>query len=327
METKKKILVCGAGGFIGYHLVNTLVEQGHYVIGADIKQPSFANTNAHEFFQVDLRNPDFVAGVVRHDLDEIYQLAADMGGTGYIGIGEHDSDIMHNSALINLNVLHEATKKGIKKILYTSSACVYPERNQLDPDNPYCEEASAYPAEPDTEYGWEKLFSERLYLTHRKNYNIDAKVVRLHNIFGPYGSWNDGKEKAPAALCRKVAESNGVVDIWGPGNQTRSFLYIEECIKGLQKIMASNIEQPVNLGSERMISINDLAQLIGQIAGKNTLEIKNVDGPVGVMGRTSHNKLIEELLGWRPDEDLEYGLKHTYAWIKEQVDANIQQNG
>ena len=326
METKmkKKILVCGAGGFIGHHLVNKLVEQGHYVIGADIKQPAFEPTKAQEFFQVDLRNPDFVAGCINKELDEIYQLAADMGGTGYIGIGDHDSDIMHNSALINLNVLHEATKKGIKKILYTSSACVYPERNQLDPNNPLCEESSAYPAEPDTEYGWEKLFSERLYLTHRKNYDIDAKVVRLHNVFGPLGSWCDGKEKAPAALCRKVALCQNVVEIWGPGTQTRSFLYIEECIKGLLKIMESNIDQPVNLGSERMIAINDLAQLIGQIAGKNQLEIINVDGPVGVMGRTSHNDLIEELLGWRPDEDLEYGLKHTYAWIKEQCDERIQ---
>lgn len=326
METKmkKKILVCGAGGFIGHHLVNKLVEQGHYVIGADIKQPAFEPTKAQEFFQVDLRNPDFVAGCVNRELDEIYQLAADMGGTGYIGIGDHDSDIMHNSALINLNVLHEATKKGIKKILYTSSACVYPERNQLDPENPLCEESSAYPAEPDTEYGWEKLFSERLYLTHRKNYDIDAKVVRLHNVFGPLGSWCDGKEKAPAALCRKVAVCQNVIEIWGPGTQTRSFLYIEECIKGLLKIMESNIDQPVNLGSERMIAINDLAQLIGQIAGKNQLKFVNVDGPVGVMGRTSHNDLIEELLGWRPDEDLEYGLKHTYAWIKEQCDERIQ---
>lgn len=321
---KKKILVCGAGGFIGHHLVNKLVEQGHYVIGADIKQPAFEPTKAQEFFQVDLRNPDFVAGCVNKELDEIYQLAADMGGTGYIGIGDHDSDIMHNSALINLNVLHEATKKGIKKILYTSSACVYPERNQLDPENPLCEESSAYPAEPDTEYGWEKLFSERLYLTHRKNYDIDAKVVRLHNVFGPLGSWCDGKEKAPAALCRKVAVCQNVIEIWGPGTQTRSFLYIEECIKGLLKIMESNIDQPVNLGSERMIAINDLAQLIGQIAGKNQLKFVNVDGPVGVMGRTSHNDLIEELLGWRPDEDLEYGLKHTYAWIKEQCDERIQ---
>jgi nucleoside-diphosphate-sugar epimerase len=227
---------------------------------------------------------------------------------------------MHNSAMINLNVVHEACKKGIKKILYTSSACVYPERNQTDPDNPLCSEDTAYPAEPDTEYGWEKLFSERLYFAHRKNHGIDAKVVRLHNIFGPQGSWNDGKEKAPAALCRKVAACPdlGLVDIWGPGTQTRSFLYIEECLKGLQMVMASDIDQPVNLGSERMISINDLALLIASIAGKQ-LFVHNIDGPVGVMGRTSHNKLIEQLLGWRPDENLEYGLEHTYKWIKGQV--------
>jgi nucleoside-diphosphate-sugar epimerase len=223
--------------------------------------------------------------------------------------------------MINLNVVHEACKKGIKKILYTSSACVYPERNQTDPDNPLCSEDTAYPAEPDTEYGWEKLFSERLYFAHRKNHSIDAKVVRLHNIFGPQGSWNDGKEKAPAALCRKVAACPdlGLVNIWGPGTQTRSFLYIEECLKGLQMVMASDIDQPVNLGSERMISINDLALLIASIAGKQVF-VHNIDGPVGVMGRTSHNALIEKLLGWRPDENLEYGLEHTYKWIKGQVD-------
>jgi len=281
----------------------------------------YAETDADEFYLYDLRNPQLVDQLVTADLDEIYQLAADMGGTGYIGTGEHDADIMHNSALINLNVLYEATKKQIPKILYTSSACVYPERNQEDPDNPNCEESTAYPAQPDTEYGWEKLFSERLYFAHRKNYGIDAKVVRLHNVFGPQGSWNDGKEKAPAALCRKVAScpEAGTVEIWGPGTQTRSFLYIEECLKGLQMIMASDITQPVNLGSERMISINDLALLIANIAEKE-LSIRNVDGPVGVMGRTSHNALIEELLGWRPDENLEYGLEHTYKWIKGQVD-------
>ena len=322
METKR-ILVCGAGGFIGYHLVNNLKQQGHFVIGADIKRPLYGKSTADRFYEYDLRNPTLVADLVTSDIDEIYQLAADMGGTGYIGTGEHDSDIMHNSALINLNMLHEASKKGIKKILYTSSACIYPERNQTDPDNPLCSEDSAYPAEPDTEYGWEKLFSERLYLTHRKNYNIDAKVVRLHNVFGPQGSWNDGKEKAPAALCRKVAESTGTVEIWGPGTQTRSFLFIEECIKGLQLIMASEIDFPINLGSERMISINGLAELIAKIAGKNSIEIKNISGPIGVMGRTSHNKLIEETLGWRPSEDLEYGLEKTYEWIKEQVHASI----
>jgi nucleoside-diphosphate-sugar epimerase len=315
----KKILVCGAGGFIGYHLVKDLKRKGHYVIAADIKRPLYAPTDADEFYLYDLRNPELVEKLITSDLDEIYQLAADMGGTGYIGTGEHDSDIMHNSAMINLNVVHEACKKGIKKILYTSSACVYPERNQTDPDNPLCSEDTAYPAEPDTEYGWEKLFSERLYFAHRKNHGIDAKVVRLHNVFGPQGSWNDGKEKAPAALCRKVAESDSV-EIWGPGTQTRSFLYIEECLKGLQIIIDSNIDQPVNLGSERMITINNLAYLIGKIANKN-ITIKNVPGPVGVMGRSSHNDLIQELLGWRPDENLEYGLEHTYNWINGQVNA------
>ena len=323
MEHKmKKILVCGAGGFIGYHLVRDLKNQGHYVIGADIKRPLYAPTDADEFYVYDLRSPELVEKLITSDIAEIYQLAADMGGTGYIGIGNHDSDIMHNSAIINLNVVHEACKKGIKKILYTSSACVYPERNQTDPNNPLCSEDTVYPAEPDTEYGWEKLFSERLYFAHRKNHSIDAKVVRLHNVFGPQGSWNDGKEKAPAALCRKVAEclDGGQIEIWGPGTQTRSFLYIEECLKGLQMIMSSNIDQPVNLGSERMISINDLALLIAGIAEKQ-LTIQNIDGPVGVMGRTSHNKLIEELLGWRPDENLEYGLEYTYNWIKGQVNA------
>jgi GDP-D-mannose 3', 5'-epimerase len=320
----KKILVTGAGGFIGFHLVKELVRQGHYVIGADIKYPLFGTSASQEFFQVDLRDPRKVEEIITSGIDEIYQLAADMGGTGYIGTGEHDSDIMHNSALININVIHESCKKGIKKILYTSSACVYPERNQEDPDNPLCSEDSVYPAEPDTEYGWEKLFSERLYLAHRKNYNIDAKVVRLHNVFGPQGSWNDGKEKAPAAICRKVAQCSdeGIVDIWGPGTQTRSFLFIDECIIGLLKIMDSNVSVPVNLGSERMISINDLVVLIAKIAGKK-VKIHNIDGPVGVMGRTSHNALIESLLEWRPDEDLEYGLVKTYSWIKEQTNAGL----
>lgn len=321
----KKILVCGSGGFIGGHIVTALKQQGHTVIGVDLKHNEFKPTDADQFHIADLRDPRLVADIVSSDIDEIYQLAADMGGTGYIGTGEHDSDIMHNSAMINLNVLHEACKKRIKKILYTSSACVYPEFNQEDPDNPDCEEHTVYPSQPDTEYGWEKLFSERLYLAHRKNYGIDAKVVRLHNVYGPFGSWNDGREKAPAALCRKVAmcSDNGVVDIWGPGSQTRTFLYIEECIKGLLKIMDSTITVPVNLGSERMISINQLLVLIASLANKS-VSIKNIDGPVGVMGRSSHNELILKLLGWQPGEDLEYGLTHTYNWIKEQVDANLQ---
>lgn len=316
----KKILVCGAGGFIGFHLVKELKSQGHYVIAADIKLPRFGDSAADEFNLYDLRDPNLVAQLITPNIDEIYQLAADMGGTGYIGTGEHDAAIMHNSALINLNVLHEAVQKGIKKILYTSSACVYAEYNQEDPDSPLCSEESAYPAQPDTEYGWEKLFSERLYLAHKKNYGIDAKVVRLHNVFGPQGSWNDGKEKAPAALCRKVAECDdqGIIDIWGPGTQTRSFLYIDECLKGLQMIMNSNIDQPVNLGSERMIRINDLAFLIAKLNNKN-VSIRNVDGPLGVMGRNSDNKLIRELLGWAPEENLEYGLVKTYEWIQGQV--------
>lgn len=318
----KKILVCGAGGFIGYHLVNKLKKQGHYVIAADIKLPRFGDSTADEFHLYDLRDPQLVQQLVNANIDEIYQLAADMGGTGYIGTGEHDAAIMHNSALININMIHEASQKGIKKILYTSSACVYAEHNQEDPDNPLCSEESAYPAQPDTEYGWEKLFSERLYLAHRKNYGIDAKVVRLHNVFGPLGSWNDGKEKAPAALCRKIAEcpDTGIIDIWGPGTQTRSFLYIDECLEGLQMIMASDIDQPVNLGSERMIRINDLAFLIAKLNGR-LVSIRNVDGPLGVMGRNSDNKLIRELLGWSPADNLEYGLVKTYEWIKEQVNA------
>lgn len=320
----KRILVCGAGGFIGGHLVSALKKEGHYVIGVDLKYNQFKETEADEFYIRDLRDFRNVENLITESIDEIYQLAADMGGTGYIGIGEHDSDIMHNSAMINLNVIHEASKKGIKKILYTSSACVYPEFNQQDPDNPICEEHTAYPAQPDTEYGWEKLFSERIYLAHRKNFGIDAKVVRLHNVYGPYGSWNDGREKAPAALSRKVAMAkDGIVEIWGPGNQTRTFLYIDECITGLLKIMQSDIDIPINLGSERMISINDLALLIAKIAKKDIL-IKNVPGPIGVMGRSSHNKLIEEMLEWRPSEDLEYGLMHTYNWIAEQVNDNIQ---
>jgi nucleoside-diphosphate-sugar epimerase len=318
----KKILVCGAGGFIGFHLVNKLKSQGHYVVGADLKYPLYGKTTADEFYQYDLRDPVLVTELITESIDEIYQLAADMGGTGYIGTGEHDAAIMHNSALINLNVLHEAVNKHIKKILYTSSACVYAEYNQEDPTNPVCTESSVYPAQPDTEYGWEKLFSERLYLAHKKNYGIDAKVVRLHNVFGPQGAWNDGKEKAPAALCRKVAEcvDGGTIDIWGPGTQTRSFLYIDECLTGLELIMTSSIDQPINLGSDRMISINNLALLIARLNEKQ-VSIRNIDGPLGVMGRTSDNNLIRKLLNWAPSDNLEYGLIKTYKWIKEQVNA------
>lgn len=314
----KRILVCGAGGFIGGHLVSALKKQGHYVIGADLKYHQFKETEADEFYIRDLRDTRTVEHLITENIDEIYQLAADMGGAGFISTGDNDADIMHNSAMINLNVLDTMVKRGIKKVFYTSSACVYPEYNQLDPDNPLCSEGSAYPAEPDSEYGWEKLFSERLYMAYAKNYGLDVRIARLHNIFGPMGSWNDGREKAPAALCRKVAQSDGSVDVWGPGTQTRSFLYIDECIEGIHRLMKSNINQPINLGSERMISINDLVKLIAKIADKEII-INNIDGPRGVMGRNSHNKLIKELLNWSPDDNLEFGIEQTYSWIEGQL--------
>ena len=314
----KKILVCGAGGFIGTHLVTSLKKLGHYVIGVDIKKPEYSITNADEFHLLDLRSQESVSKLITTDIYEIYQLAADMGGAGYIFTGQNDADVMHNSLSINLNIAKEMANKNIKRILYTSSACVYPERNQQDPNNPLCSEDSVYPAAPDSEYGWEKLFSERLYMTFERNYGIRTRIARLHNVFGPLGSWNNGKEKAPAALCRKVAESNGVVEVWGPGTQTRSFLFIDECIEGIHKIMASEYNKPLNLGSERLISINSLVSLIANRARKN-IEIKNIEGPIGVMGRTSHNKLIQEVTGWQPNEDLEKGIDITYKWIEEQI--------
>jgi len=321
----KKILVCGGGGFIGTHLVEKLKEQGNYVIAADLHYPLYSESPADEFYIMDLREQDNVRKLVTSDINEIYQLAADMGGAGYIFTGEHDADIMHNSCQINLNILDEMRKKGVKKVFYSSSACMYPSHNQEDPDNPLMSEDSAYPANPDSEYGWEKLFSERLYMTYAKNYNLDVRVARFHNIFGPRGSWNNGKEKAPAALCRKVAmcDEGGIIDVWGPGNQTRSFLFIDECIEGIQRIMDGNYKKPINLGSTRMISINDLVKLIALLNGKN-VEIRNIDGPVGVMGRNSDNKLIKESIGWAPDEDLEFGLIKTYTWIKEQINLNKQ---
>ena len=314
----KKVLVCGAGGFIGGHLVTSLKEKGYYVVGADIKQHEYKTTDADEFYQYDLREQDLVRKLVTPDIDAIYQLAADMGGAGYVFTGVNDANIMHNSALINLNILEAMVKNNIKNVFYSSSACMYPSHNQEDPSNPLLSEESAYPANPDSEYGWEKLFSERVFLAFAKNYGIRARVARFHNIFGPLGSWKDGKEKAPAALCRKVAQSNGEVEVWGPGVQTRSFLFIEECIEGIHRIMESDCDFPLNLGSERMISINDLALLVAQIANKD-ITIKNIPGPMGVMGRNSHNKLIKETIGWAPGDKLEYGLEKTYAWISEQL--------
>jgi len=322
----KNILVCGAGGFIGNYLVDSLKQQGHYVVGVDLKYPLYSNTNADRFYKLDLRNYDSVKMIFNnYDFDEVYQLAADMGGAGYIFVGDNDADIMHNSASININVLDLMRKKNVKKIFYSSSACMYPEHNQLDPNNPLLSEDSAYPANPDSEYGWEKLFSERLYLTFARCYNIDVRVARFHNVFGPNGSWNNGKEKAPAALCRKVAlaKDGDEIEVWGPGTQTRSFLFIDECIEGIHRIMESNCRVPVNLGSERMISINDLVMLIASIADKK-IAIKNIPGPIGVMGRNSDNRLIKELVGWTPDENLEEGLKKTYSWVAGQIKSGIK---
>ena len=317
----KTILICGAGGFIGNYLVESLKEQGHYVVGTDLKTPIYNETTADKFYVADLRDQGAVDDLfTAHQYDEVYQLAADMGGAGYIFTGEHDADIMYNSVQINLNILNNCKKHGIKKVFYSSSACIYPEHNQLDPDNPLCTDASAYPADPDSEYGGEKLFSERLYMTYEKNYGIECRIARFHNVFGPRGSWDNGKEKSPAALCRKVAlaDDGDTIEIWGPGNQTRSFLYIDECIDGIHRIMEGSASIPLNLGSERMISINDLAMLIASLTNKK-VTINNVPGPTGVMGRRSDNTLINEVLGWKPDEDLESGLLKTYHWINEQI--------
>jgi GDP-D-mannose 3',5'-epimerase len=314
----KKILVCGAGGFIGNHLVSSLKSKGHHVVGVDLKRPDFSTTLADEFYVCDLRDQASVNTVIsKHTYDEIYQLAADMGGAGFISTGLNDADIMHNSVTINLNVLDAMVRYKQPKVFYSSSACVYPEHNQEDPDNPLCSEESAYPADPDSEYGWEKLFSERLYLTYSRNYGIDIRIARLHNIYGPFGSWNDGREKAPAALCRKVAQAKDGdnIEVWGPGTQTRSFLFIDECIEGIHRLMASDCKEPLNLGSTRMISINNLVWLIAKIANKS-ITVKNINGPRGVMGRNSDNKLITEKLNWAPDENLEYGIEITYNWIK-----------
>jgi len=313
----KKILVCGAGGFIGTHLVRSLRAQGHYVIGADLRFPEYSITAANEFHQVDLRNQRQVTRLITTDIDEIYQLAADMGGAGFIFTGENDADIMHNSSIINLNILHEMTFKRIPRIFYSSSACMYPAHNQRDPDNPIMSEASAYPADPDSEYGWEKLFSERLYASFARNYGIDVRVARLHNVFGPESAWSGGREKAPAALCRKVLESTGTVDVWGPGHQTRSFMYIDECIEGITRLMASNYTQPINIGSARMIAINELVYMIADLGDKKIV-INNVPGPQGVMGRTSDNTQIRSVLGWEPPDRLEHGLEQTLKWIAQQ---------
>ncbi|WBL41234.1 NAD-dependent epimerase/dehydratase family protein [Algoriphagus halophytocola] len=316
----KKALVCGAGGFIGGHLVNRLKSEGYWVRGVDIKENEYGNTNSDEFVVGDLRDVNVVKQVITSDLDEIYQLAADMGGAGFVFTGDNDADIMHNSALCNLNVLEEMKNKGIKKVFYSSSACMYPEYNQMDPDNPKCSEDSAYPAAPDSEYGWEKLFSERLYLTYNRNHGFDSKIGRFHNIFGPQGTWNGGREKAPAAICRKVAmaQNGDVIEVWGDGTQTRSFLIVDECVDGIRRLMNSEFAGPVNIGSEEMISIQNFTKLVIDISGKN-LSIRNIEGPTGVKGRNSDNKLIKEKLGWAPSIPLRNGVEKTYNWILDQI--------
>ena len=323
LTTSVKVLVCGAGGFIGSSLVSSLKQKGYYVIGADLKRSKFRINEADEFYTCDLRNQSQVEQLITSDIDSIYQLAADMGGAGYIFTGENDADIMHNSATINLNILNEMVKKNIKKVFYSSSACIYPEHNQLDPSNPNCEEFSAYPANPDSDYGWEKLFSERLYMAYSRNYNIRVRIARFHNVFGPFGIWQGGKEKAPAALCRKIAEvpDGGNIEIWGDGNQTRSFLYIDDCIEGIHRIMAGEYDKPLNLGSDRIISINELIQLIASVA-KKQINIINIPGPTGVRGRNSHNKLIKEVISWAPPDNLAHGLYKLYHWIEQELSKN-----
>tara|TARA_B100000282_G_C31722819_1_gene486899 strand:- start:503 stop:1507 length:1005 start_codon:yes stop_codon:yes gene_type:complete len=329
----KKILVCGAGGFIGGHLVKFLKAKGYWVRGIDLKLNEFHPVHeiADEFIKGDLRNPQIVYEALE-DIDEVYQLAADMGGAGFVFTGQNDADIMHNSALINLNIAYYACVRRVEKIFYSSSACMYPEHNQLDPDNPNCVEDSAYPANPDSEYGWEKLFSERLFLSFLRNKRLKVRIARYHNIFGPYGTWNGGREKAPAAFCRKVAEcpNGGEIEVWGPGSQTRSFLYIDECIEATYRLMQSDFTGPVNIGSEEMISINDFAKMVIDISGKQ-IAIDNIQGdrfelkyghpcPIGVNGRNSDNSLYEEKIGWVVSEPLRSGMEKTYAWIKKQCE-------
>ena len=317
----KNVIVFGAGGFIGSHLVTALKQQNARVIGVDLKHPEFSESTADEFIIGDLRNPSFVQEVLNSPYDEVYQLAADMGGAGFIFTGENDADVMHNSATINLNTLHYASKSGVKKIFYSSSACIYPEFNQLDPDSPVCTEDSAYPAQPDSEYGWEKLFSERLYFAFKRNYGVDVKVARFHNIFGEEGTFEGGREKAPAAICRKVAhaENGDEIEIWGDGKQTRSFLHVSECVEGIFKLMNSeDFHGPVNIGSDEMVTINELANLAIKIS-KKSLTLKHIDGPLGVRGRNSDNKLIQEKLNWKPKKTLVEGLEITYNWINKQI--------
>jgi len=318
----KKALVCGAGGFIGAHMVKRLKSEGYWVRGVDLKYPPYAPTEADDFIKGDLRDPYVAGQAVDQRFDEVYQFAADMGGAGFVFVGDNDADIMHNSALINLNMIEACLRRNTKRIFYSSSACMYPEYNQLDPDDPNCTEDSAYPAQPDSDYGWEKLFSERLYMAFARNYAMESRIARYHNIFGPEGSWNDGREKAPAALCRKVAmaKDGGEIEMWGDGLQTRSFLYVDECLEATIRLTRSDWVGPVNIGSDEMTSINGLAEMIMEIAGKK-LSINHIPGPLGVRGRNSDNNLIEQKLGWRPTQKLVEGLEKTYPWVASAVAA------
>ncbi len=322
MAEQRRALVCGAGGFIGGHLVKRLKSDGYWVRGVDLKEHEFCSTEADDFVVGDLRDPRLCESVVDRRMDEVYQLAADMGGAGFVFVGDNDSAIMHNSATINLNIAEECSKKDVRKVFYSSSACIYPERNQMDPNNPNCAEDSAYPADPDSEYGWEKLFSERLYMSYVRNRGMEIHIARFHNIFGPEGSWKDGREKAPAAMCRKVAETpdGGTMDMWGNGEQTRSFLYIDECLDGVIRLMDSDFLGPVNIGSDEMVTINALAEMAMDIAGKE-ITINHIEGPQGVRGRNSDNRLIGETLGWKPSLPLRNGMEKTFSWIRGQVDT------
>lgn len=318
----KSALVLGAGGFIGNHLVRRLKAAQYWVRGVDLKYPEFSQTDADEFVIGDLRDPQTCAEVLDQHFDELYQLAADMGGAGYIFSGDNDAHVMHNSATINLNIANLASLGSVGKLFYASSACVYPEFNQLDPANPNCVEDSAYPAMPDSEYGWEKLFSERMYQSFQRNFDLNIRIARFHNVYGPENTWRNGREKAPAAICRKVIEcpDGGTIDIWGDGLQTRSFLYIDDALDGLRRLMDGDFPGPVNIGSEEMISINDFTQLVAQVGGK-TVHIHHIEGPTGVRGRRSDNTLARQALHWEPQVSLHTGIMHTYAWIQEQMEG------
>lgn len=334
----KKALVLGAGGFIGSHMVKRLKVEGYWVRGVDLKEPEFSASQADEFVLADLRNLNSVLEVLTlespvNTFDEIYQFAADMGGAGFVFTGENDADIMHNSATINLNVLdsqrllNKKNEVNKTKIFYSGSACMYPEHNQLDPDNPNCEESSAYPANPDSEYGWEKLFSERLFLAYHRNHKIPVAIARYHNIYGPEGTWDGGREKAPAAICRKIAKlpaEGGEIEVWGDGLQTRSFLYIDECIEATRRLMQSNFMEPINIGSEEMVTINQLIEIVGEISGKRVTKNYNLTAPTGVRGRNSSNQLIRKVLGWDYQMSLKSGLERTFTWINSQVNVSSQ---